>query len=409
MATSKQNKQTSDKRMRYVCMTLNNYSPTEYDSIINQSDKVQYMVVGKEVGESGTPHLQMYVEFKANNGKTLTAIKKFFGSDRFHIEERIGTAKQASDYCKKEEDYVEHGEMSQQGARTDWKMALEMIKEGVSVVDVIAFQPQLMPNIRALERYAQLCRCDPLERDVNVTVMYGDAGVGKSRYAYSEDDMLFSKPNGDWWDGYAGEETVLLDDYYGGIMYPELLKVLDRYKLRVPVKGGFVGARWNRVIMTSNKHPSEWYKHGMTPALKRRITECYKLESTGDNVVWYKDDMEGNLTYVKTVSRVTGEEVETPNIPVGELHSETVTDAVVECVEGEVPEGVSAEFVRGCIEDAVVERVKRISKTKKVLIPKRVNVVPIVYVDTPRHPYDFTPVVTDAHLAQMRKSATGSE
>lgn len=327
MATSVNQTSVNQHQMRNVCLTLNNYSAVEYDSILSASSKCKYLICAKEVGDSGTPHLQMYVEF--HNPKTLNGIKKLLGSDRFHIEARRGTAQQASDYCKYADyskethtgtvlnDYVEFGEISKQGLRTDWAQAVESLtNSNDSIVDIIVAQPQLAPCVRALERIRQLAKCDPIQRDVKVIVLYGDAGTGKTFYANQLHPELYSKPNGEWWDGYNGESAVLMDDFYGGILYAEMLKVLDRYKLRVPVKGGFVGARWDTVYITSNKPPSEWYHHGMTPALQRRITECYKLEKQGSNTVWYSDDLEGKLSYLHTKNSKTGDVIQpTPVVP----------------------------------------------------------------------------------------------
>lgn len=411
MATSKQIENKTDKRLRYVCMTLNNYTETEYSSIIDRKDDVAYMVVGKEVGESGTPHLQMYVEFKANNGKTMSAVKKFFKTDRLHIEERRGTSVQASEYCKKEDDYIEYGEISQQGQRTDWKMAFEMIRDGVSIQDVISIQPQLLPCIRALERMRQIAKCDPIERDVNVIIAYGDAGAGKSKFFWDMDPDLFSKPNGDWWDGYCGEDSVLLDDFYGGIMYAEFLKVLDRYKLRVPVKGGFVGARWKNVFITSNSEPSQWYKHGMTPALKRRITECYKLVTNGDMTQVFKDDLEGNLTYVKTIVTKTGIVIDDAPIPEVTRMNESIPVIKIDSVEVhtepiDVPTDM-VDFAKGCMEDAVVSSIRRVAERskKRVLVAKRV--IPTIVTDVIHKSYDFVPQLTPNHVSYMNKIIEG--
>lgn len=86
------------------CLTLNNYSEKEYNDIFlffsaNNDNK---FIIGKEVGESGTPHLQMYINF---NLKTrFTAIKKV--CDRLHIESAKGNELTNIKYCSKDGNFV---------------------------------------------------------------------------------------------------------------------------------------------------------------------------------------------------------------------------------------------------------------------------------------------------------------
>lgn len=80
------------------CITLNNYSEIEYRSIDQQIIPLcKEYVVGKEIGESGTPHLQCVFLFKKRI--RLSAIKKIV--PRAHIE----TCKFYNEsiiYCKKD-------------------------------------------------------------------------------------------------------------------------------------------------------------------------------------------------------------------------------------------------------------------------------------------------------------------
>jgi len=280
--TSVPAKGTSGK-IRSVCFTLNNWTNAELTLCKAFAAQCSYLIVAEEVGEHGTPHLQGYAEF-ANpraTGENWKNMKKCFGSERYHFEPRRGTAQQASDYCEyadypecivKNDPLYKFGEISQQGNRTDWNTAVSTLATK-TVVDVIQTQPQLLPAIRALERYKQLV-IEPIEREVRVIVLIGPPGTGKSHYCWEKHPNLFSKSSGQWWDGYNGEETILLDDFYGDYDYPELLKVLDRYKYRVPIKGAFVGARWTTVYITSNQEPERWYKqYKRIDALNRRISE----------------------------------------------------------------------------------------------------------------------------------------
>jgi hypothetical protein len=50
-------------RYRNICFTLNNYTSQEYEALL-YNDNFKYVIIGKEVGESGTPHLQGYGELK---------------------------------------------------------------------------------------------------------------------------------------------------------------------------------------------------------------------------------------------------------------------------------------------------------------------------------------------------------
>lgn len=99
----------------------------------------------------------------------------------------------------------------------------------------------------------------PKFREVEVICLYGPAGTGKTRLVYEREPNLFICPDStlQWFDGYGGEEAVLIDDFRG-IPHQRvgfLLQLLDRYPLRVPVKGSFV--QWNpsRIYITSNVAP----------------------------------------------------------------------------------------------------------------------------------------------------------
>lgn len=87
------------------CFTLNNYTTEEEKKIktfINE-DTVKFAVIGRETGDSGTPHLQGYVNMKKK--KRLTAMKKILGK-RAHIESAKGTDKENNIYCSKGEDIM---------------------------------------------------------------------------------------------------------------------------------------------------------------------------------------------------------------------------------------------------------------------------------------------------------------
>lgn len=81
------------------CFTLNNYTDGEYNDLKNHFiDKKYDYIIGKEIGESGTPHLQGYINYP--NKITFTSLKKL--CNRLHIEKANGNKQQNYNYCSKD-------------------------------------------------------------------------------------------------------------------------------------------------------------------------------------------------------------------------------------------------------------------------------------------------------------------
>lgn len=84
---------------RRFCLTLNNYTPNEYDSIKSYIATRQFWIIGKEVGsKNSTPHLQIY--FESKTAIRFSTLKKL--NNRLHIEKAKGSLKQNFEYCSKE-------------------------------------------------------------------------------------------------------------------------------------------------------------------------------------------------------------------------------------------------------------------------------------------------------------------
>ena len=92
------------RRAYGYCFTLNNY--TAEDELHLQGLRgVQYLIYGREVGDSGTPHLQGYIHYI--NNKSFQSVKNDI--PRAHVERRQGTVDQAVEYCRKDSDVYEKG------------------------------------------------------------------------------------------------------------------------------------------------------------------------------------------------------------------------------------------------------------------------------------------------------------
>lgn len=93
---------TSSFKARRWVLVLNNYTDDEFKMLEQHFNKINSTyIIGKEIGESGTPHLQMYLEVK--NPISFNALKKL--NERLHIEKAKGTIEQNMEYCKKDGNY----------------------------------------------------------------------------------------------------------------------------------------------------------------------------------------------------------------------------------------------------------------------------------------------------------------
>ncbi len=292
--------------VRNLVFTLNNPTKEEIDGL-KKNDKFSFIVFCPERGESGTRHLQGYLELSART--RFNTVKKMLGLQRSYLCPRKGTAMQAAEYARGKnsdgtakagsdvDDVFERGEMKKQGSRTDLDVTREAAVDGGmrEVTRWCNFQ-----EIRVAERY--LTYNEP-ERDpdglLEVRWFWGDSGVGKSLQALCEaeaafpQDVYHKKENSKWWDGYDGHKAVIIDDFRGSwwcLTY--MLALLDRYPFRLEVKGGYRQMRAERIYVTSIKHPRECYCHiEEEPAkqLKRRISsvvEVLAVHTAGIKVRW---------------------------------------------------------------------------------------------------------------------------
>lgn len=243
-------------RARGYCFTLNNYSEEEEQAI--KEWKVQYLTVGREVGQSHTPHLQGYVYFA--DAKTLTALKKI--QSRAHWEKAYGTPDQAALYCQKEHDFYEIGERPKtqeekgQGEKRAWADAFTAVQEGrLEDVRPDILCTRLSSIEYAVERVRQSkLKIATLDDEFICEWHYGPAGTGKSAFVRAKyPDAFIKDPTKGWWDGYKGEEVVIIEDWdpfqykQGG----DLKRWLDRYPFQAEVKRGYQKIRPRLIIVTS--------------------------------------------------------------------------------------------------------------------------------------------------------------
>ncbi|QCX35080.1 replication-associated protein [Blackfly multicomponent virus 2] len=249
------------QKKRDFCWTINNPTPLDDDNVLalKSHASVRYLIVGQEKGEEGTPHLQGYVYFK--NQVQFSFLKKLL--PRAHIEACRGTPDHNIAYCSKEGSFFEHGDrpISQKRkgelGKEYWEEQLGLAKAGR--VDECDAKLQIS-HFNALHaiaaRYAPM---PPDNDDIINEWYYGDTGTGKSLKARTDNPGFYLKMCNKWWDGYLGEESVLIEDFDKNhhVLGHHLKIWADRYAFPAEVKGSKVNLRPKKIVVTSNWHPKE--------------------------------------------------------------------------------------------------------------------------------------------------------
>lgn len=260
---------------RHWCITINNYSTDE--SVIKsqfEHESILYSIRGYEVGDSGTPHIQAYVAFR--NRQRLSFVSGLFVG--CHAEPKRGTVSQAAEYCRKDGVFIEYGSQPQEqhsagnhANQEKWISAYESAKAGI--LDEIP-RDMLIRYYSSFKRISADNMLRPPDlHNVCGEWFYGLAGSGKTTRARTENPGAYIKSRDRWWDGYQGEETVILDDLdkYHVALGGYVKDWGDKWTFKAEVKGGYIWIRPAKFIITSQYSIDQiWEDSETREALHRR-------------------------------------------------------------------------------------------------------------------------------------------
>lgn len=239
-------------------------------------------------------HAHVYLEFE--KPVRFSRIRDFYGIN-CHCEP-VRDRQKSWEYCGKTESRLEGpyewGTRAKVGRSAELDHAVEIIRSGGTLEKVAQQHPMaIVRNGRGLRTLYEL-QLKPRDRGVatEVVLLYGGTGTGKTRYVYEHfgSDLYVKMGENTWWDGYKGEDSVLIDDYGHAKKWEfgYLLRVLDRYPLRVEMKGSSVELRAHKFYITSNYRWEDWYPDFTAETLlplKRRITKILRFTKLGEDPV----------------------------------------------------------------------------------------------------------------------------
>lgn len=267
------------RRSRGFVFTCNNFTDAHESTIRRIASR--WTFYGREVGESGTPHLQGVLWFA--NARTLKSmIKKLPGC---YVEVARGTPEECEEYCSKDGDTwssgerpmseVEKGKAGGDAQVERWDVARSQASKGLfSEIEselYIKYQAAFHRIHSLALETAPLVATDVL----NNFWFWGKSGSGKSREARRRWPDAYLKAKNKWWSGYMFQEVAIMDDIdpSHAVWIGSFLKEWsDHYPFQAEVKGSSMVIRPKIFVVTSQYRIEDIFTDPETiAALQRRF------------------------------------------------------------------------------------------------------------------------------------------
>lgn len=262
-----------------------------------------YSVWGKDrAPTTDRIHFHVYVRFLTR--KRMQTVLNEIGLDgaACHCEPSEGTEKDCRDYCWKDgknskeahgflEAGPEHGlyrpEAGKKGNRSDLAAIAEGIFSGATMKEVAATYPsdyiRYHSGIQAF--HALNAPRPPLERPVQVLILWGPTGTGKThRIMHAYPDIYSVKPGRDPWGTYRGEAQILFDEFdFEKWSLQDMNRYLDKWRCLLDARYQDRYAVWELVAICANSPPNCWWPMAaplLMDAFRRRIrNQVWLVES----------------------------------------------------------------------------------------------------------------------------------
>lgn len=275
---------THDTQTRKWLITINNpqdYNMTheEIKLLLAKFKSCIYWCMSDEIGDEGTYHTHIYLH--SSSGVRFSTVKKKF--PQAHLDMCKGTAQENKDYVFKEgkwlksdkgetnlrDTHEEFGELpiERQGQRNDLTDLYDLIKDGYTTAEIIEQSPSFIQHLDKIEPVRQAILGDRYKdkwRTLEITYIWGDTGVGKTRsvmekFGYSNvyrvTDYLHP------FDSYKSQDVVVFEEFRSSLRIDDMLKYLDGYPVELPSRYINHQACFTKVFILTNIDLVEQYKN----------------------------------------------------------------------------------------------------------------------------------------------------
>lgn len=254
--TTKRLGNTSARRFQLTLNEVEKY-PILLEYLTNLATLKYLLSCEEEAPTTGHKHIHIFIAFEK---PIRLSIKKCCGA---HIEKCLGSVKQNIDYIRKDGKILDEiGEVPRERGGCHTVADLTTIENPEEIQwneynTWKAIQSEKANDIKITDWY---------KPDIKVTYIWGDSGVGKSKYARDKcieegiDTVNIVKHSGDFWIGVGNAKCAIYDDFRPSDMKPsEFINFIDYNKHTLNIKGGSKQNEYTRIFITSVIDPQYMY------------------------------------------------------------------------------------------------------------------------------------------------------
>ncbi|RGX54678.1 viral replication protein [Anaerotruncus sp. AF02-27] len=283
----------------------------DHDAItaILQRFSPDYFCMADEIATTGTYHTHVFlyspspIRFSTIKNRFPTAhIEKAYGSSKENREYILKAGKWAG--TEKAETAVENSflEMGRLPAEKEEKAPqmcrlLNSLRDGKTTTEIIDETPNLAFRVRDIDTLRQTLLAERYaaeNRVLEVCYLCGATGTGKTRGIYERHNPRdiyrvtnYRAGRGISFDGYAGQDVLVFEEFYSQIPIEDMLNFLDIYPLSLPARYSDKVACYTKVYITSNLslgkqyREAQWNRPETWRAFLRRIHWLIKYREDG--------------------------------------------------------------------------------------------------------------------------------